>query len=694
MKPLILTPSQQTAIDSFKSFLESNDQVFMLKGAAGTGKTTLVNEFLKILAEKKWESALMAPTGRAAHIIGSKTGCDASTIHRSIYCVSKLEVNEQNTEEVESDDSSFHIKFGLKLNDNSYKCVYIVDEASMISDAYSENEAFSFGTGLLLSDLLTFAHGRKIVFVGDYAQLPPVGMNFSPALDKEYIENKFNCKVCEVVLREVLRQAEHSVMLNNANNIRNAIDTKTFIEFKLNNGHDCITEDINLLRPYYSIKQDTPSSKAAIITYSNAQALAYNLSIRKHYFGEDCSRLKVGDLLMIVRNNYAYGIELFNGNIVKVASCEDDNSIISRKINVKTGKDQIETIELRFRKVCICFNKQGKVEHLNVTILDNFLDDLLGSIGGSLASALVVDFNNRLPKEIKTKLPEIRKKIRKKESLTIEEKELYDSYLNLLNSDPYYNAVICKYGYAMTCHKAQGGEWENVFVDMCRFGGTSNEDYFRWAYTALTRASEKLWHYRSPEFNYISNLVVEPIQKVSNIRVSTYSESDDFCMTRFSRISKSCRLEEIDVVEDKTRNFQHWITFKKINESATFILWYNANGYSNKDVLHKKSSDDFASICKTIIDNSYVPLGIPFSAPNRPFAEKLVGFVKSILNELDIQLLDITQEQYQDVFHIKTDGLAKVTLSYTGKGNYTYMKLQSSIGVDDKKLEEFRNRFK
>ena len=263
-----------------------------------------------------------------------------------------------------------------------------------------------------------------------------------------------------------------------------------------------------------------------------------------------------------------------------------------------------------------------------------------------------------------------------------------------MNSDPYYNAVICKYGYAMTCHKAQGGEWENVFVDMCRFGGTSNEDYFRWAYTALTRASEKLWHYRSPEFNYISNLVVEPIQKVSNIRVSTYSESDDFCMTRFSRISKSCRLEEIDVVEDKTRNFQHWITFKKINESATFILWYNANGYSNKDVLHKKSSDDFASICKTIIDNSYVPLGIPFSAPNRPFAEKLVGFVKSILNELDIQLLDITQEQYQDVFHIKTDGLAKVTLSYTGKGNYTYMKLQSSIGVDDKKLEEFRNRFK
>lgn len=253
---------------------------------------------------------------------------------------------------------------------------------------------------------------------------------------------------------------------------------------------------------------------------------------------------------------------------------------------------------------------------------------------------------------------------------------------------------MCKYGYALTCHKAQGGEWDNVFVDLFRYGGTANENYFRWAYTALTRASERLWHYRSPEFNYISNLVVEPIQNAPNIRVSTYSESDDFCMTRFSRISQFCRLSEIEVIEDKTRNFQHWITLKKSNESATFILWYNAKGYSNKDVLQKKSSDDFASICKTIIDSSYIPLSIPFSTPNRPFAEKLVEFIKSILNELDIQLLNITQEQYQDVFHMKTDGLAKVSLNYTGKGNYTYMKLQSSIGKDDKKLEEFRNRFK
>lgn len=689
----LLTSSQQSAVRAFKDFLQSDSQVFMLKGAAGTGKTTLVKEFLQIIKEKKWESALMAPTGRAAHIIGCKTGRNASTIHRGIYCVSKLEENKQNTEEVEYDDSSLHIQFGLKLNENSYKCVYIVDEASMISDTYSENEAFSFGSGLLLTDLFTFAHGRKVVFVGDYAQLPPVGMNFSPALDKEYIENKFNCKVCEVVLREVLRQAEHSVMLNNANNIRNAIDTKTFLEFKLNNGDDCIAEDIDLLRPYYNIKQDAPSAKAAIITYSNAQALAYNLSIRKHYFGEDCSRLKVGDLLMIARNNYAYGIELFNGNIVKVASCEDDNSIISRKINIKTGKDRIETIELRFRKVCICFNNQGKVENLNVTILDNFLDDILGSLGGLLARALVIDFNNRLPQEMKTKLPGIRKKIRKKESLTIEEKELHDSYLKLLNSDPYYNAVICKYGYAMTCHKAQGGEWENVFVDMCRFGGTSNEDYFRWAYTALTRASKRLWHYRSPEFNYISNLVVEPIQKVSNIRVSTYSESDDFCKTRFSRISQSCRLSEIEVTEDKTRNFQHWITFKKSNESATFILWYNAKGYSNKDVLQKNSSNDFASICKTIIDNSYVPLGIPFSTPNRPFAEKLVNYIKSLLNELDIKLLNIVQEKYQDVFHLKTDAIASIGLFYTEKGNYTYMRLASSVGSEDKKLEALRNKF-
>lgn len=184
-----LTSSQQAAIDAFQSFLGSDEQVFMLRGAAGTGKTTLVAEFLKILDTAKRASKLMAPTGRAAYIIGHKTGREATTIHRGIYGLSKLKSTSSDHEE--EDYGGLHLCFGLSKNDDPLSEVYFVDESSMVSDSFSENEAFSFGSGCLLTDLFEYACGRKIVFIGDYAQLPPVGMNFSPALDKDYIENKW-----------------------------------------------------------------------------------------------------------------------------------------------------------------------------------------------------------------------------------------------------------------------------------------------------------------------------------------------------------------------------------------------------------------------------------------------------------------------------------------------------------------------
>ena len=217
------------------------------------------------------------------------------------------------------------MRFGLKGNNNSLKTVYIVDESSMISDNFSENEAFSFGSGCLLTDLFEFARGRKIVLVGDYAQLPPVGMNFSPALDKEYIENKYSCRVKEYVLREVMRQSDGSVMLSNATKIRDSIESKTFVEFKLSPGEDSIAEDTDLLTPYCNLSPSRPNVKAAIIAYSNKQALDYNLAIRRHYYGDRAPRLKSGDLLMICRNNYSYEYELFNGNIVQIEACQPDD---------------------------------------------------------------------------------------------------------------------------------------------------------------------------------------------------------------------------------------------------------------------------------------------------------------------------------------------------------------------------------
>lgn len=688
----MLTHSQQSALDALRRFLESSAQVFMLKGAAGTGKTTLMLDFIKILQGLRRQVRVMAPTGRAAHIIGSKTGMPAYTIHRSIYALANLEPTGRNKDTEE--EGGLQAKFGLKQNDDAANAVYIVDEASMVSDSFSENEAFSFGTGKLLTDLFEYANGRKIVFTGDYAQLPPVGMNFSPALDKEYVQHAFDCDVEEYMLREVVRQADGSVMLSNATRVRDSIESRTFVEFKIDDGYDSSAENDNLLMPYFRLSESKPSVKAAIIAYSNRQALQYNLSIRYHYFGENAPRLLAGDLLMIARNNYAYGEELFNGNVVQVESCQTDTEVVSRTVRVKTGRGGIETVELKFRRASIRFVAGGKPVSLNVTLLDNFLDDVSGSIGGLLARALVVDFENRLPHGIRSRLPEIKRLLRTNGNLSPEQKALRDAYVNGLQQDPYYNAVICKYGYAMTCHKAQGGEWDNVFVDMSRFGGTANEDYFRWAYTALTRASKKLWHYRSPDFNYISNLVVNQIQHSGNIKVSVYSTGGDFCAERYRRIITLCSKYGITATEDKSRQYQHWITFTDENgATAVFTLWYNAKGYSNKDMLLNCSDSDFAALCSRIISDSFATGTVPYSAPGRPFAEKLVAFVKSQLEELDIQLLDITQERYQDVFHLKTDGFAKVALCYNDKGNYTYMSLQSSLGADDIKLENLRKRF-
>ncbi|MDE7159431.1 MAG: AAA family ATPase [Muribaculaceae bacterium] len=687
-----LTSSQQTALAGFRAFLNAPEQVLMLKGAAGTGKTTLVIEFLKILDAENRPAVLMAPTGRAAYIIGSKTGRYASTIHRHIYGLSKLKSTSRNKDD--EDDGGLHARFMLKGNEMPSNTVYIIDEASMISDSFSENEAFSFGSGRLMADLFEFVSGRKVVFVGDYAQLPPVGMNFSPALSKEYLENSFSCGVQEIWLREVLRQEAGSVILDNATKIRNSIENRTYVEFRLADGNDSLSEKVDLLLPYYQLSPARPAVKAAVIAYTNRQALEYNLAIRRHYFGDNAPRLKEGDLLMIARNNYSYNVELFNGNIVQVVACQPDGEMTKRTVRVKVGKDRIESVDLNFRKTTVRFGVGGKPVELTVTILDNFLDDPNGTVGGLLARALIVDFNNRLPSYIKDNLSRIKSILRSKKKLSIQDKEIYDAYLNLLFKDPYYNAVMCKYGYAMTCHKAQGGEWENVFVDMGRFGGTANEDYFRWAYTALTRGRRKIWRYRSPDFDYISNLTVPEIKPSARIKVSTYSDGTDFLVSRFNRMKALGEKAGMQVSEDRSKAYQQLIMFSDTaGKSALFQLWYSDKGYNGREILMNSASDELTGLCRTILRDSMAPDYVPFSAPGRPFVEKLVSFIRTQLEETGIQLLDITSEAYRDVFHVQTDGIAQICLTHTDKGNYTYMQLVSSLGPQDTKLNEFRKRF-
>ncbi len=690
-----LTASQREALAAFKDFLEGPESVFILKGAAGTGKTTLVKEFLKILRDQKREFGLMAPTGRAAFIIGQRTGCEASTIHKGIYLLG--EVKSADGEEDVEDSANLHAHYVLRDNDKARDAVYIVDEASMVSDSKSESEAFSFGSGELLRDLFDFVNGRKIVFVGDFAQLPPVGMAFSPALDAKYLENKYGCKVREVMLREVTRQNADSTMLANATRLRDSIERRSFIEFAVHEGPDTVAENENLLRPYFALSSNRPDPNSAIVAYTNKQALRYNQAVRQHYFGANAPRLQPGDMLMITRNNYAYEAELFNGNIVYVESCAGDDDLTHHRVSLRKGKGDMardENVDLYFRRVVIKFRSARKVEELHVQLLDNFLSDPEPTLGSVVSRALVVDFKNRLPKEISSKIGVIKRKIAHKEELNEDELVVYTNYMQRLLHDPYYNAVVCKYGYAMTCHKAQGGEWANVFVDMTRIGGAANEDYFRWAYTAITRASRRLWHYRAPEFNYLSNLVVESIKSAPNLKVSISTVTGDFCADRIKRLIGPAAEAGITMTDDRSKPYQHIVTFTNSGgEEARFQLWFKEKGYSGKENMVQTTSEEFAEQCRRLLDSSFAPEGVEFSCPGRPQAEKLVEYMRGIFSELGISVLDITTEAYKDVFHLKTDGLARVGLNYTDRGNYSYMTLESTLGTSDAKLEAFRATF-
>lgn len=690
------TPSQQSAIQSFEDFLKSDSQVFMLRGAAGTGKTTLLKEVIAILQKKHRGFGLMAPTGRAAHIISEKTGADASTIHRYIYAIEKLRANNLTKDEEEND--TLHFSFALKENPVEKDFVYLVDESSMISDQYTDSELFMFGSGFLLSDIFQYIEGRKIVFIGDYAQLPPVGMNFSPALDKNYLTEKFKCGVVEITLNEVMRQDSKSVLLENVTKLREKIDAKNFVEFKLTPGPKfCITET-DLLGPYYSLSQNTPSSRGAIITHTNRIALDYNIRIREHYFGTNAHKVQEGDLLLIARNNYNYTYELFNGNIVKVIAAQSDNEVEKKTIHIKLGRGKYNEVDLYFRNVTFAFRYRGESVTLSAKILDNFLDRPEGQLDGDILRAMVIDFEERLPSEIKSNLYGIRKYLRSNKADDSRIKELAEAYKNHLLKDPYYNAVICKYGYAMTCHKAQGGEWKNIFVDLFRFGGNRNEDYFRWAYTALTRSSSNLWYYRAPDFDYISDLTVPEIQLSNKVRVNIYGEGGDFTQKRFKRIFDIADASGILVSQDLTKQNQQIISFSNQESKHCKIqLWYGKDGYNSLmgKIIYPSGDQTYDQQCAEIIRQSFAPknIEIPLGEETRPFFGKLAGFVNEIANQTGVKILNITHEQYQDVFHLLTDAMAKVIFFYDKNGKYSHMQSISSLGQNDAKLVAFRGEF-
>lgn len=444
------TAKQDIALQLLAKFVlgTGKNETFLLKGYAGTGKTTIVGSLVKNLGKVKKRSVLLAPTGRAAKVISNYSKKQAFTIHKKIYFP-----------KAEKGGVSF------TLQENKHRdTIFIVDEASMIPDINQESKLF--GNGSLLDDLMQYVYSGnncKLLLIGDSAQLPPVHLSISPALDARVLENQYSREVIQLELDEVVRQQKDSGILENATRIRERLDDELYEAFKFSgvNFPDVIRpidgqEIMDAINDSYSAlgNEDT-----VIIVRSNKRANLYNQSIRERILFQE-SELSAGDYLMVVKNNYFWVDNtseagfIANGDIVEVLE------IFAFK----------ELYGFRFAEV-----KIRMVDYPNMKPLETVL--LLDTLT-SESPSLTYDESNKLYQEVMKDYAS--------------EKSKYKKFLAVKNNK-YFNALQVKFSYAITCHKSQGGQWNTVFVEQPYLPNGIDKEYLRWLYTAVTRAQEKLY---------------------------------------------------------------------------------------------------------------------------------------------------------------------------------------------------------
>jgi exodeoxyribonuclease V len=445
------TSNQKVALTQLDSFLKSNENVMILKGFAGTGKTTIVAALVSFLEATKREYFLLAPTGKAAKVMSIYSHRFATTIHKKIY-------RQQNI------PGTYNFVLGTNVSRGG---VFIVDEASMIGFG---NE---FNTNGLLYDLFEYLYNGEscqLIFVGDTAQLPPIGEIESPALNPSAIKREF-VETCNLVeLTEVVRQAKDSGILVNATKIRELIENQevgypkfelNVPEIKLINGgelQECIEQ------AYYNFGEEN----TVILTRSNKYANSYNQQIRNRIFDYD-TEITGGEKLMVVKNNY-----FFTKEYEKLGFIANGDTLEIKKV-----LHEVELYGFKFMDVVARLKDYDADPEIEIKIILESLH--------SLGPALTKEQNNELIQNITLDYPEEPSRRKK---------------WQLIKENPYFNAVQVKYAYAITGHKAQGGQWDCVFVDQSFFiEDMLNIDYLRWLYTCFTRAKKQLYLVNfKPEF--------------------------------------------------------------------------------------------------------------------------------------------------------------------------------------------------
>lgn len=664
-----LTNLQKKIFEQIKAFMKSDSSVFILRGYAGTGKTTMIKVIADYLSQSG-DVELMAPTGRAARVLEQKTEHKAVTIHKAIY--NKVCIVSKKVKDIA--DSEFKFVFPIRSTTFGRNFVAIVDESSMVCSRKIEHELFVFGTDNLLQDLLTYVRpnfGGKVIFIGDPAQLPPVGENVSNALRTEYFQD-LGLKVNEAELTEVLRQKGDSVILKNAMMIRDLLkkDKRNTLVFEEQKGDVEIVPSSSFLDLFLEYRKKSCKHDSVVICYSNKSANRYNHEIRVALYGKDipvCDK----DILLIIQNNHA--LNRMNGEFVPILSVgartQQTAPVYSQ---IGGGKKRI-SITLNFIQVTIPDAESGK------PVSCMLLEDLLTSDKASLS----IDENRALYINFCIRHPNL--------------KQGTEEFANVLKYDAYYNALRAKYGYAVTGHKCQGGEWGRVFVDYTGRTGL-NDDCLRWAYTATTRAQKTLYVTNLPHITPFSKFRIDPIQKCKTINQECRllndvgptpfhtSSVNNGIRAKYWCIAKNMEYSPYSIVNVQSRPYLEIYYIQTPDGVDRFDLYY-------------KGGDIFQP-AKAISPNQHTTLinmmlnderGMSFKFDYVPSSEsyrKLFDLIQSACDTISVQLTNVVEHNdYSVVFYMRTsETFSYIKIYVDNNGFITYAKPMSMKGADDGEL--------
>lgn len=666
-----LTNQQNKVFEQIKAFLNSDASVFILRGYAGTGKTTMVKVIADYIEQTR-QLAMMAPTGRAARVLAMKTGHTATTIHKAIY--SKAHVEPKKVKNIA--ESEFKFVFSINNSENGGNIVAIVDEASMVCSRKIEHELFMFGTDNLMEDLLTFVRpnfGGKVIFVGDPAQLPPVGESISNALRAEYFKEK-GLKVIEAELTEVLRQKDDSVILKNAMMIRDLLkkDKRNQLVFEEQKDDVETVPSEQFLDKYLNYRKESGKHDSVIICYSNKSANRYNRDIRKSLYGGDVP-LQENDILLITQNNYR--LDRMNGEFVPVLSIGERIQQSAPVYAQIGGKKERIVITLNFIKVTV---PNGDGNPIPCMLLEDLLTSDTATISIDENRALYINFCMRNPNL----------------------KQGTESFAEALLNDEYYNAIRAKYGYAVTGHKCQGGEWGKVFVDYTDRTGL-DDDSLRWAYTATTRAQKTLYVTNLPHITPFSKFRIEPIQKCKNIAPECRilnevpptpfhnKNVDNGIRAKYHCIAKNMEYTPYRIISVQSRPYLEIYNIQTPDGVDRYDLFYKAG-----DIFQpaKAASPNLHTPLIEIMLNDEQGMSYKYNyIPSDESHCKLLDLIRSACDTISVQITNVVEhaEDFSTTYYMRTSGTFSYIKVYVNSNGFiTYAKPMSLKGKDDGELSE------